>query len=97
MLYDNPEKTKRYILKSFFRFYLKNLMTSSSFLTESYLRTFRTHYESLNSEQKVTFKDINDSIGEMEQSMEVDSEGKEQLLSFLVQHTNIMDVVMSMD
>jgi hypothetical protein len=48
LLFDNPEKTKRFILKNFFRFYLKNILTQNSILTESYLGALRTHYDSLN-------------------------------------------------
>lgn len=66
ILYDNPEKTKRYILKSFIRFYLRNLLASNRM--ESCLTVLRERYEKLDSIQKITFRDIQLSIEEMERA-----------------------------
>lgn len=83
ILYDNPEKTKRYILKSFIRFYLRTLMNCNQTVQESYLNLIRERYEKLDSIQKVTFRDIQMSIDEMERAMEVDAEDKNKIVDLL--------------
>ena len=37
LLYDNPIKARKIMVKSFFKFYLTNIITSNKILTESYL------------------------------------------------------------
>ena len=91
LLYDNPEKARKIMVRSFFKFYLKSILTQNKILTESYLATLRDQYNTLNQEQKVTFTDIKQTLEEMEVSMEVDSAEKQQLVAFLMEHTNIAD------
>jgi hypothetical protein len=64
--------TRKGMLKSFFKFYLSHIVSQNNILTTSYLEKLRKQYQSLNSDQRVTFDDIKQSMAEMEVDMEVD-------------------------
>lgn len=56
------------------------------------MEKIRKAYEGCGS--KITYQDVQNCISEMELDMEVDEYQKEQIIEFLVSHTNISDYIM---
>ena len=85
------------MLKQFFKFYLSTLIQQNRLLTDTYLARLKAEYQNLSPDQRPTFKDIRASLEEMHRDMEVDEVQREQIVSFLIEHTNIMDTIMTID
>lgn len=83
------------MLKSFFKFYLSQIVSKNNILLKSYLEKIKEQYKELSPDQRVNFNDIKQSISEMETDMEVDSESKDKLIEFLARNTDMIDVEMS--
>ena len=83
--------SKRILLRNFFTFYIKQLMMVNQKLNLSYLAKLKIEYMKLKNTDKISVRELSETIDEME----VDEQSKAHLLNVLSEQTNIRDLIMT--
>ncbi|CDW79427.1 UNKNOWN [Stylonychia lemnae] len=80
---------KKEMLKSFFQFYLSNVLQNNTALLNSYLRKLKNKYSELQPKERISFHELQESI----QEMELDQDQRQMVYQLLSRETNIQELM----